>query len=84
MAKQMWLTRDEAELMVDLLEDNFKTGRFDPAGVGADLADEIREAFGMLPYPAAEDDVMETLAWQIKPSRKHGYTKEVKVDGPTS
>lgn len=47
MAKQITLTRQEAELLVDVLEDNFKTGKFEQAGIGADVAYELRELFGM-------------------------------------
>lgn len=47
------MTRDEAELVVDLLEDNYKLGSKGPhhslSGVGADLAAQIREVFGMIP-----------------------------------
>ena len=51
MSKQVWLTRDEAELLVDLLEDNYRNAKISPYGVGADLAVEIREIFGMVKQP---------------------------------
>ncbi len=54
MAKQLWLNRDEAELLVDVLEDNYRTGKFEPAGVGADFANELREQFGMVEQPKME------------------------------
>lgn len=54
MAKQIWLNRDEAELLVDLLEDNYKTGKLEPSGVGADLANDIRQLFGMSEQPKLE------------------------------
>ena len=47
-AHEFWVSRDLAELMVDLLEDNYKTGKYvHTAGEGADFAVELREKFGM-------------------------------------
>ena len=60
MARQIWITRDEAELLVDVLEDNYKTGKFEQAGVGADFASEVRRLFGMVEQP------------DLKPSRSGG------------
>lgn len=54
MARQIWLIRDEAELLVDMLEDNYKTAKYYNAGMGADLAAEIREFFGMIEQPPME------------------------------
>lgn len=51
MARQIWLTRDEAELLVDLLEFNYRTDLFSHSGMGADLASQIRALFGMGEQP---------------------------------
>lgn len=55
MARNICLTSDEAVLVVDLLEDNYRLGasgkHYADSGVGADLAAEIRQIFGMLPQP---------------------------------
>ena len=51
MAKNIMLNRDEGELLVDVLEDNYRTGKFENAGIGADLASQIREIFGMVEQP---------------------------------
>lgn len=51
MAREITISRDEAELLVDVLEHNYKTGRFYPAGVGADLAAKLRDKFGMSEQP---------------------------------
>lgn len=51
MARSVVLTRDEAELIVDVLEHNYETGGFGQAGLGADVAREIREIFGMGKQP---------------------------------
>lgn len=48
---QIYLTRDDAELLVDILEDNYETGKLEPAARGADLALEIRRIFGMVEQP---------------------------------
>ena len=58
MAKDVMLTRDEAELLVDLLEDNYKYGKREPSGVGADLAVQIREIFGMGEQPKIKREVV--------------------------
>ena len=50
MAKQLWINRQEAELCVDLLEENYEKAGHD-AGIGADYASELREAFGMGEQP---------------------------------
>ena len=49
MVQKITITRDEAELLVDLLEDNYRAARYSHAGQGADLAVQIRELFGMGP-----------------------------------
>jgi len=54
MQREIFLSRDEAELLVDLLENNFITGLFEPSGVGADLAVNLRKDFGMMPQPKLE------------------------------
>ena len=54
MAKSVVLTRDEAELVVDVLEDNYRTGKYEQAGIGADLAAQVREIFGMSEQPPME------------------------------
>lgn len=59
MAKNIMLTRDEAELLVDLLEDNYCNGNFQPVGVGADLSTEIREKFGMNEQPPLKRNVID-------------------------
>ena len=51
MQAQIWLNRDRAELLVDLLEDNFRMGGKVGAGDGADFAVYIREIFGMGKQP---------------------------------
>ena len=51
MAKSVMLTRDEGGLLVDMLEHNYKTGVIDINGIGANLAAEIREIFGMDEQP---------------------------------
>ena len=51
MAKKLNLNRDEAHLLVDLLEENYETAKYEHAGTGADLAAEIRELFGMIRQP---------------------------------
>jgi hypothetical protein len=45
------ITRTQAELLVTLLEDNYKSGMYEPSGEGADLAAFLREEFGMCPQP---------------------------------
>ena len=54
MQREIFISRDEADLLVDLLENNFITGLFEPSGAGADLAKSIREDFGMSPQPKLE------------------------------
>ena len=51
MQAHIWLNRDRAELLVSLLEDNFRRGGKVGAGDGADLAVHIREVFGMGEQP---------------------------------
>lgn len=50
MAAQIWLNRTEADELVCLLEHEFRAGRL--PGIFADLAGEIREAFGMSKQPS--------------------------------
>lgn len=50
MAKELWMSRQEAELIVDLLEENFKNAGSD-SEIGADYASELREIFGMVDQP---------------------------------
>jgi hypothetical protein len=45
--KKVEMLRDEAELVVEILEDNYNTRKFDPANRGLDVAARIRDAFGM-------------------------------------
>ena len=63
MAKALFINRTEAELLVDVLEDNYKTAKHKPHGVGADLANEVRDLFGMIDQPMLhkESDVNERL-----------------------
>lgn len=52
MAANILINRDEGELLVDLLEHNYQTGKFNnAAGRGCDLAADIRELFGMDKQP---------------------------------
>lgn len=52
MARNIMINRDEAELLVDLLENNYTDeDPIQPSGTGADLAVEIRELFGMAEQP---------------------------------
>lgn len=48
MAQDISLLRDEAELLIDLLEENYCTVKYPVhAGIGLDLATQLRELFGM-------------------------------------
>ncbi len=52
MAKDITLNRDDAELLVDLLENNYESlSPVGNAGLGTDLASDIRELFGMCEQP---------------------------------
>jgi hypothetical protein len=51
MTRTIEISRDQGELLVDLLERNYRRGEVQPTGVGADLAVDIRERFGMPPQP---------------------------------
>ena len=62
MAKALFINRTEAELLVDVLEDNYKTAKHKPHGVGADLANEVRDLFGML---HKESDINETVVLPV-------------------
>jgi hypothetical protein len=52
MARAWIITRDEAELLVDLLERNLVEWHEGQYGRGADLAVELRELFGMGQFTA--------------------------------
>jgi len=54
MGREIRISRDEAELLVDLLANNYITGLFEPSGVGADLAVNLRADFGMDGQPDLE------------------------------
>ena len=74
MQRKIFLSRDEAELLVDLLENNFITGLFEPSGVGADLAKGIREDFGMDEQPNLDKvKTIEALRGAVGP---YGPTKQ--------
>lgn len=52
MSREITINSDDAELLIDLLENNYQSK--DPlgnAGVGADLASEIRDLFRMVKQP---------------------------------
>ena len=59
MARPILLSRDEAELIVEVLEHNYETGEFGQVGLqvglqvgsGADVARELREIWGMAKQP---------------------------------
>ncbi len=50
-AHEILINREEAELLVDLLEYNYQTGKFYHAGEGIELAEIIRKKFGMCKQP---------------------------------
>lgn len=55
MAIEIIMMRDEAELVVTLLEDNYNSGKYPVhAGQGFDLAGQIRELLGMPEYNGKE------------------------------
>lgn len=47
MVKDIPISRQHAELIIDVLEYNYEQGLFEPSGVGADFASHLREQFGM-------------------------------------
>jgi hypothetical protein len=52
MIHQITVSRDIAELLVDLLETNWNTDDFpDPGGQGVQLAEDLRKLFGMVRQP---------------------------------
>ena len=52
MARKVTITRDQAELLVNLLEKNYSNkDPLQPSGVGADFAEGIRAMFGMVEQP---------------------------------
>jgi hypothetical protein len=54
-ARQFLISRDQAELLVELIEWNWASARFvDTAGDAMELAVELREEFGMGQQPAIE------------------------------
>lgn len=61
MAKNLWLTRDDGELLVEVLEAHFVATK---NGVCADLAMQIRELFGMCAQPDDFADLVPAEAGQ--------------------
>jgi len=48
-AHQVWITRDQAELVVDLVEAYYDGKEvITDGGTGLDFTDELREKFGMI------------------------------------
>lgn len=56
MAKSVFMTSDEACVVVRLLEEAFERGETEVCGTLSDLAGEIRDIFGMVDQP--------TLVWK--------------------